>query len=587
VCLPIFFMSGVAGAFFRPLAMAYVLSVMASLVVALIITPAMCLILLPGSVSHGHDPWLTRNIRWVYRGMLPRVLNHPASVYALLAISLVAAGFGFLRLKEDFLPAFQETDFLMHWVAKPGTGLEVLTDDIKTVGKEMIEETAVVEYGSHIARAEVGEEIYGTNFSELWVSLGDFHGDYPAARRKIELVMARHPGFEHDLLTYLQERIKEVLSGTGASVVLRIYGPELDGLRSRAVEVRDLIASGRSSEKEGMVDGVSDLKVEAQVLVPQLSIVFNPAKMADYGLKPKEVGDAVTAMLNGSVVAEVHQDQRKFDIVVRGHPTAVRHVLDLERLQLDLPTGKGTIPLAAVASMQMISAPNSIRHDKASRCIDVTCNIKNRDLGSVVKDINERLKALPAKEGYRVELLGEYQARTENQRQLVIFGIFSLIGVAVMLYMDFQSVRLMLLVLLTLPFALIGGVAAAIFGGGILSLGSLVGFITVLGIAARNGIMLVSHYRHLQEEEKMPMGMELLLRGAEERVVPILMTALAAGLGLLPLAISGNKPGYEVEYPMALVILGGLLTSTILNLIVLPVLYGHVARSLTFSRAEE
>ena len=210
----------------------------------------------------------------------------------------------------------------------------------------------------------------------------------------------------------------------------------------------------------------------------------------------------------------------------------------------------------------------------------MTCNIKDRDLGSVVHDIEARLQALPEREGYRYEILGEYQARSESRWQLLKWSALSLVCIAVLLYMDFQSVRLMLLVLFTLPFALIGGVAAALLTGGILSLGSLVGFITVLGIAARNGIMLVSHYRHLQEEEGMPMGPELLLRGAEERVVPILMTALAAGLGLLPLAISGNKPGYEVEYPMAIVILGGLLTSTVLNLIVLPVLYGHVARSI-------
>jgi Cu/Ag efflux pump CusA len=203
----------------------------------------------------------------------------------------------------------------------------------------------------------------------------------------------------------------------------------------------------------------------------------------------------------------------------------------------------------------------------------VTCNVKDRDLGSVAEEIKARVDKLPPVPGYRVEFLGEYQARTENQRQLLAVSGFALLGIAVLLYLDFRSFRLMLLVLLTLPFALIGGVAAAFATGGVLSLGSLVGFITVLGIAARNGIMLVSHYRHLQTVEDVPFGRELILRGAEERVAPILMTALAAGLGLLPLALSGTKPGYEVEYPMAVVILGGLFTSTLLNLLVLPVLY--------------
>ncbi len=577
VCLPIFFMTGVAGAFFRPLALAYVLAVMASLVVAILITPALCLILLPGHAEKTGDPWLSRVIRDGYRTLLPHALRRPIAIYVVLLGAMLAAGVGFFQLKEEFLPEFQETDFLMHWVAKPGTSLDVMTHDIKRVGREMLDETDVKEFGSHIARAEAGEEIYGANFSELWVSI-DGYDDYQLARRKIERVMARHPGFEHDLLTYLQERIKEVLSGAGASVVMRVYGPELDGLRKRAAEVKDLIEAGM--DKEGQVAGVVNLKIEAQVLVPQINLAFDPYKMRDYGLKPREVGEAVTTYLNGTIVAESHQAQRKFDIVVKAHPNATRHLPDLERLLIDLPNGKGMVPLMAIARLERVSAPNSIRHEKASRCIDVTCNVKGRDLGSVVRDIEARLTPLRERmghEGYRVELEGEYKARAESQRQLFFYSLFALVGIAVMLYMDFQSVRLMLLVLFTLPFALIGGVGAALLTGGVLSLGSLVGFITVLGIAARNGIMLVSHYRHLQIEEKMPIGPELLLRGAQERVVPILMTALAAGLGLLPLAISGSKPGYEVEYPMAIVILGGLFTSTLLNLIVLPVLYGHVA----------
>lgn len=574
VCLPIFFMTGVAGAFFRPLALAYVLAVMASLAVAIVVTPALCLILLPGVIEKHEDPWLTRVTRNLYGAVLPLFLRHPAFVYAGLAIALAAALFGALQLKEEFLPEFQETDFLMHWVAKPGTSLEVMTDDIKRVGREMLDETDVKEFGSHIARAEVGEEIYGANFSELWVSIDGFD-DYAAARRKIELVMARHPGFEHDLLTYLQERIKEVLSGTGASVVLRIYGPELHGLRQRAAEVKDRIENG--TNKEGPVSGVVNLKMEPQVLVPQLNLTFEPYKMAAYGLKPKEVGDMLSTYLNGTTVAEAHQAQRKYDIVVRGHPGAMRHLPDLDRLMLDLPNAKGKIPLAAVARLERVSAPNMVRRENASRCIDVTCNVKGRDLGSVVREIQSRIADLPAREGYRIEFEGEYKARSENQRQLLFYSVLALVGIALMLYIDFQSARLTFLVLFSLPFALIGGIFAALATGGVLSLGSLVGFITVLGIAARNAIMMVSHYRYLQQVEKMPLGPELLLRGARERVVPILMTALTAGLALLPLAISGSRPGYEVEHPMAIVILGGLFTSTLLNLVVLPVVYGHLA----------
>jgi Cu/Ag efflux pump CusA len=565
VCLPIFFLGGVAGSFFRPLAIAYILAVMASLIVALMVTPALCYLLLPQAVAKEEPAPLVRWVRSVYQRILPPILNRPMVVLGAMVVLLGIAVGLYPRLKEEYLPQFQETDFLMHWVAKPGTNIDVLRQDIIQVSKEMRSEKAVAEFGSHIARAELGEEVYGPNFSELWVSLGDdFHGDYAAARKKIEAIMARHPGFQHDLLTYLQERIKEVLSGASASIVLRIYGPELDGLRDRAQEIRKAIQD---------VPGIADLKVEPQVLVPQLKIEPDPYRAATYGLTPDAIRTAVFTLINGARVTEIHQDQRVFDVVVWANPDVRRNWSDLARLEIDLPNGQATVPLRAIADLRLVSTANTIRRDKASRCIDVTCNIKDRDLGSVVADIEKKLNELPPREGYRVETLGEYQARTENQRQLLGVSILALLGIAILLYFDFQSFRLMLLVMLTMPFALIGGVAAAYMTGGVLSLGSLVGFITVLGIAARNGIMMVSHYRHLEKEEGVPFGRELILRGARERVAPILMTALAAGLGLLPLAISGSKPGYEVEFPMAIVILGGLFTSTLLNLLVLPVLY--------------
>lgn len=580
VCLPIFFLGGVAGSFFRPLALAYIFAILASLVVALIVTPALCYILLPGTIDKHRQAPLVRFLRATYGRVLPLALKMPLLVFAALAALVVAAVVLYPQLKEEYLPQFQENDFLMHWVAKPGTSIDVLREDIIQVSKEMRAETKVKEFGSHIARAEAGEEVYGPNFSELWVSLGDKHiEDYPKARKEIEAVMARHPGFEHDLLTYLQERIREVLSGgsSGASIVLRIYGQDLGELRKRALEVQQAIATG--PKDEGLVPGVVNLKVEAQVLVPQLEIKIDPRKAADHGLSARAILDSVNTLVNGSKVTEVHQGQMIFDVVVWGDKSVRGTVPDLKKLDIDLPTLKGgTVPLSAVAELRLVNAPNTVRRDKASRCIDVTCNVKDRDLGSVAQDIKKRVDQLPRREGYRIEFLGEYQARAENQQQLLGVSLFAVLGIAVLLYIDFRSVRLMLLVMLTLPFALIGGIAAAYFTGGVLSLGSLVGFITVIGIAARNGIMLVSHYRHLETVEGMPFGRELIVRGSVERVAPILMTALAAGLGLLPLAVSGSKPGYEVEYPMAVVILGGLAMSTLLNLLVLPVLYERFGR---------
>ncbi len=573
VCLPIFFMEGVAGSFFRPLALAYILAVLASLVVALTVTPALALMLLPGKIEKRGETVLVRGIKGGYRRLLPALLNHPRAALGVLGLlfALAAASVVYPGFKQEYLPKFQETVFLMHWIAKPGTSIEAVREDIAQLSRELREAKAVQECGSHIGRAaEHGEEVVGTNFAEVWVSLGDDVTDYAAARKKIESITVRHVWVNHDLLTYLQERIKEVLTGASASIVIRIYGDSTDRLREKAAQVKQALDK---------IPGVSDARAVAQDLVPEVKIALDPKRLSDYGLNAGDVDRALGTLMVGTRVGRVQEGQRSFHLVVIGHPDIRQTKLDLEKLEIDMPGAPGkTVPLGRAARVFEDHAPNTIRHISRSRCIDVTCNAKGRDLGSVARDVEDKVRPL-TEEGYRIEFLGEYAARTADALRLLGIGALAVLGVAILLYLDFQSARLTLMVMLTLPFALIGGVGAAWLTGGELTLGSLVGFITVLGIAARNGIMLVSHYRHLQAEEGMPFGRALILRGAEERVSPILMTALAAGLGLLPLALSGNKPGYEVEYPMAVVILGGLFTSTVLNLFLLPVLYERLGRS--------
>jgi Cu/Ag efflux pump CusA len=312
--------------------------------------------------------------------------------------------------------------------------------------------------------------------------------------------------------------------------------------------------------------------VEPQVLVPQIEVRLRPEVAERLGLTPGQVRRAVTTMLRGTKVGEVYEKQRKYDVVVWGTETSRTDLTALRELRIDMPTG-GQVPLSDVADIAIVPAANEVKREGGSRRIDVTCEAKGRDLGSVARDIEAAVRRLSFDQGYHPEFLGEYAARQESERRLLGFGIAALAGILLILYIDFQSLRLTAMVTLTIPFALIGGVFAAWLVGGRLSLGSLVGFVTVLGIAARNGIMLVSHYRHLQLVEGEPFGPQLILRGAEERLSPILMTALTTGLALVPLAISGNKPGHEIEYPLAIVILGGLTTSTILNLFLLPPLY--------------
>jgi len=372
-----------------------------------------------------------------------------------------------------------------------------------------------------------------------------------------------YPGLTRDLLTYLKERIKEVLTGAGASVVVRIYGPELEELRAKAAEISRTI---------GAVSGVTNLKVEQQVLVPQLEIQLKPDAAARFGLTPGDVQRAATTLIKGTKVGELYQSQQINDVVVWGTSNTRTDIESLRRLRIALPGG-GDVPLADVADVLMTPTPNVIQHEAASRRIDVTCDVKGRDLGSVAREIETRVKALPFDRGYHPGFLGEYAARQQSRNRLLWLSGLSLLGILLLLHTDFRSVRLVTLVFVSLPFALIGGVAATLMTGGILSLGSLVGFVTVLGIAARNGIMLVSHYRHLETEEGQEFNRELVLRGSEERLAPILMTALATGLALLPIVIGGNKPGHEIEHPLAVVILGGLFTSTLLNLFLMPALY--------------
>ncbi len=566
VFLPVFFLDGLAGTFFRPLAFSYVLAIAASLVVALTVTPALSLILLPNAKEHGDAP-LVRALKRRYRAMLPWLVARPRWAAAFVAVAFAITAIAVPRLGEEFLPDFKETDFLMHWVEKPGTSLEAMTRITVSVSKELRAIPGVRNFGSHIGRAEVADEVVGPNFTELWISL-DPEADYDPTVAKIQEVVDGYPGLFRDVLTYLKERIKEVLSGASATVVVRLFGPDLAVLREKAQEVSKAIAD---------VKGVVNLKVEPQVLVPQILVRLKPEAAANFGLTPGAVRRAATTLIKGTKVGEVYRDQKVFDVAVWGVPRVRSDVQALRELTIETPTG-ARVPLGDVAEIAIVPTPNEIKREGASRRLDVTCNVAGTDLGSVAREIEARVGKIAFDRGYHPEFLGEYAARQESRDRLLLLSAFSFLGILVLLHVDFRSTRLMLLVALTLPFALIGGVAGAFLTGGVLSLGSLVGFVTVLGIAARNGIMLVSHYRHLEEQEGLPFGRELVLRGAEERLAPILMTASCAALALLPLIVKGNVPGHEIEYPMAVVILGGLVTSTLLNLFVMPTLYGALGR---------
>lgn len=600
VFLPVYFLDGLSGAFFRPLAVAYVLAVGASLVVALVVTPALSLILLPRAITNrGRGP-LARILQRLYSPIVERLVTRGRGAGASFIVVLAAACAAVPFLGEAFLPEFHETDFLMHWIGKPGTSVAEMDRITARVSDELRAIPGVRNFGSHIGRAEVADEVVGQNFAELWISLDD-KADYDASVARIRAVVDGYPGLYRDVQTYLQERMKEVLTGASGSIVVRVYGPDLDTLRDRAAAIGAALST---------VKGVGNLKVEPQVNVAQLEIALDPEALARFGLTPGDVRRTVATLLQGTRVGEVYRNDQVVDVVVWGDARLRADVGSIRDLRIPLPTAGVATPasapaapiqgaatpaapptspavfatdvrLADIAGVDFVAAPNIVQRESASRRIDVTCDAAGRDLGAVADDVRRAVAAVPLPVGHHAEVLGEYASRSAARQRLLLLSLLSLVGIGVVLYADFRSFRVAAFLIATLPFALVGGVAAVVATGGVVSLGSLVGFVTVLGIAARNGIMMVSHFRHLEQEEGVAFGAPLVVRGAVERVVPIAMTALATGLALVPLVLSGAKPGSEIEYPMAVVILGGLVTSTLLNLVLVPPLYLAVMRPIT------
>jgi Cu/Ag efflux pump CusA len=498
-----------------------------------------------------------------YHRVLHRIVNRPRRAYAGLGFTMMAGVVALPFLGQSLLPSFKERDFLMHWLTKPGTGHEEMVRITTLANRELLSIPGVRNAGSHIGQALLMDEVVGIEFGENWISV-DPSVDYDKTLASIQQVVDGYPGLYRDVQTYLKERIREVLTGSSEAITIRIYGQDLEVLRQQAEAVNEII---------GGVPGIMENHVEHQTNIPQLRVEVNLEAARQYGLKPGDVRRASAQLMAGEEVGDIFRDGRAYDVQVWSTPATRESVTDLQNLLLDTPSGE-YVRLKDVADISVVATPNTIHHRGLSRTLDVGANLDGtRDLGSVVGDVERGLQQVQWPLGFHAELLGEYTERQAAQSRLKIFAIAAAIGVFLLLQASFRSWRLAALSFATLPIALIGGVLAASFGDRVLSLGSLVGFFTVLGIVARNGIMLISHYQHLENVEGMSFGPELVLRGAQERLVPIMMTVLTTGLALIPLILSGRIPGQEIEYPMAIVILGGLITATLLNLFVVPSLY--------------
>jgi CzcA family heavy metal efflux pump len=564
--MPVFFLGGLSGAFFTPLAISYSLSLLASMVVALTVTPALAYILVARAPIERESP-LVAWLKGVYEGVLRVVLPKPAIAYATVAVFAVAGLVVAPRLGQSLLPEFKERDFLMHWLTEPGTSV---TEEVRVTAAaydELSKIPGVRNFGSHIGQALVMDEVYGVYFGENWISI-DPKVDYDKTLAAVQAAVDGYPGLVRDVQTYLKERIREVLTGSPTAITVRVYGDDQDTIRAKADEIKHVF--------EG-IEGMVDLKVESIKQIAQLDVKVDLEKSVYYGVKPGDVRRTAAALVTGTEAGDIFRDSKAYDVNVYSTPEYRHSVQSIYDLPIDTPR-HGQVRLADLASVKLVSTPNAVERWQMKRKIDVRANVRGRDLGSVVADARAKLATISFPEGYHQEMLGEYQEREAAGRRMRWLIVLSMVGIFLILQAAVNDWGLAFIGFISLPAALVGGVLSAWLGDGIISLGSIVGFLTVLGVVARNGIMLLTHFQHLEREEGETFGMDLVIRGAKERLSPILMTATTTGLALLPLLIAGTIPGHEIEHPMAVVILGGLLTSTTLNLLVVPALYLRFGR---------
>jgi CzcA family heavy metal efflux pump len=563
VFLPLFFLSGVEGRLLRPLGFAYVVSILASLLVALTVTPALCAYLLPRAraVLEERESALVRWLKPRYARTLETVLARPKQVLgaAVLALLLTLAVVPFLG--TAFLPEFNEGALTVSVVTVPGTSLDEANRIGNRVEEILLANPGVVNTDRRQGRAELDEHAQGVNAAEIDVTLkAGVHKEQLLGDLRREV--AAIPGTNVTLGQPIGHRIDHMLSGTRANIAVKIFGPDLYRLRRIGAEVRDAIKG---------VPGVADLELEQQMDVPQLRIRADRAAMARYGMTAGGLAEAIDVAFNGEVVSQVLEEGKSFDLVVR-FPYALRSNAEaIANVSFSTPTG-ARVPLGQLAQVTAERGPNTVSRENVQRKIVVQANVAGRDLGGTVADIQRRVQetvTLPS--GYYIEYGGQFESQAAATRTIALLSLLSIAAIFLILFADFRSARVAILIMANLPLALIGGVLAVLLTSRVVSIASLVGFVTLFGIAVRNGILLIAHYRHLLVEG-VPFR-EAIVRGSLERLSPIFMTALCAGLALIPLALGGGEPGKELQTPMAIVILGGLLSSLALNMVVLPALY--------------
>ena len=584
VFMPLLTLSGVAGKLFAPLGFAYIAAIMASLVVALTLTPALCYLLLGNAKLSTEDSPIIRHIKGGYVKLLRAIEKHYKLVIS-ISFLLIALGLGILPLfKSQFIPALHEGHFIMHMTAVPGTSEQESLRLGKQVAKVLREIKGVKSVTQWVGRAQNGADTFGTHYSEFEIEIGTLSGqeqDRILADIREEFTgelidsdgdgkaETGFVGVNFAINTFLTERIEETISGYAASTVINVYGQNLDALDRDAQKIAAVVNSTK---------GAADVLVQSPPGTPQVVIRLRPDALATWGLQAVDVLDTIRAANESLPVSQVYFGSRVVGLSVVLKTEARDDIGDIGNIPLFNAEGK-LLHLKDIAFITQENGRSKILHAGAKRIQTITANVQGRDVESFNNELKTRIKnKVKLNDGNYLEFTGEAEANAQSREDLIVHSLLAIVAIFLMLYIAFGRLRNLLLTFANLPFALIGGVLAALFTGGWISLGSLVGFVTLFGITLRNSIMMVSHFQHLVDEEHCSWNLETCIRGATERLPSVLMTALVTALGLLPLAIGSGQPGREIEGPMATIIVGGLITSTILNLLILPTIMLHFGR---------
>ena len=576
VFLPLLTLGGIQGAFFAPLAQSYLLAILASLVVALTATPALSLLLLGRGSAHAREPGLQTRLKATYAGVLGRVIERPGPLCAGAGVVAAAALAVLPFLGGEFVPEFRERHLVLQVTAAPGTALPEMLRIGRRISEALLAHPHVATVEQQAGRAEQGEDTWGPNRSEFHVELDPISGaEEERTVEDVRALLAAVPGIESEVLTFLGDRISESISGETSAVVVNLFGDDLDVLDARAQRVAATLAGVR---------GAADVQVESAGSSPRIAIRPLPERLASLGVRPAEVLDQVQIAYQGAVVGQLHRGNQVNDVVVVADPASRRRLDAVAALPIGGASG-ARIPLGELAEVREAGGRDAVLHEGGRRRQTVTCNVAGRDVASFVREarraVAEQVSFPP---GVYSVFGGMAQARERAQRDILLRGGLGAFGILLLLGMVSRHPRNLALLVVNLPLALAGGVLAAFLAGRGLSLGGLVGLVTLFGVTSRNAIMMLSHFQQLVDVEGLSWGRATALRGAGERVVPVAMTALVTGLGLLPVALSAGRPGGEIDGPMAIVILGGLVTSTALSLLVLPALALRFGR---FERSEE